>query len=163
LITALYFAVLRYDPKKPEWPGRDRFHLSKGHCCPLLYAVLSEAGFFPREKLWTLRKLGSMLQGHPDRRTPGIEAASGSLGQGLSVALGMSLAARIDLDYRVYCLLGDGNPGRNVWEGDDKALPVRQPVRLLDYNGIRSTGDQRDHEPEPLSPNGRPLCGTRSR
>src|SRR3989338_166624 len=92
LITALFFVVLRYDPKNPSWPDRDRFHMSKGHCAPLWYAVLAESGYFPKEKLMTLRQLGSMLQGHPDRRTPGIEVASGSLGKGLSVALGMSLA-----------------------------------------------------------------------
>ena len=95
LITALFFAVLRNNPKEPDWKDRDRFHMSKGHCCPLWYAVLAELGYFPKEKLLTLRQLGSILQGHPDRRTPGVEVASGSLGQGLSVALGMSLAAKI--------------------------------------------------------------------
>ncbi|MFA5287698.1 MAG: 1-deoxy-D-xylulose-5-phosphate synthase N-terminal domain-containing protein, partial [Candidatus Omnitrophota bacterium] len=109
LITALFFSVLKHDPKNPKWPSRDRFHMSKGHCCPLWYALLAATGYFPEDKLMTLRQLGSMLQGHPDRRTPGIESASGSLGQGLSVALGMSLAARIDkADYRIYVLMGDG-------------------------------------------------------
>jgi len=144
LITALYFAVMRYDPKKPDWPERDRFHLSKGHCCPLLYAVLSEAGFFPQEKLWTLRKLGSMLQGHPDRRTPGIDVASGSLGQGLSIAVGMSLAARIDKrDYRVYCLLGDGEIQEgNVWEAAMAAAHYKcdNICAILDYNGFQIDG-----------------------
>lgn len=118
LITALYFSVLKYDSKNPKMPDRDRFHMSKGHCCPLWYAVLSEAGFFPQENLWTLRQLGSILQGHPDRRTPGVEAPSGSLGQGLSVALGMSLAGKLDKkDYRVYCLMGDGESQEgNIWE-----------------------------------------------
>jgi len=144
LITVLYFAVMSYDPKKPDWPERDRFHLSKGHCCPLLYAVFSEAGFFPQEKLWTLRKLGSMLQGHPDRRTPGIDVASGSLGQGLSIAVGMSLAARIDKrDYRVYCLLGDGEIQEgNVWEAAMAAAHYKcdNLCAILDYNGFQIDG-----------------------
>ena len=109
LVTALFFAVLRHDPKNPAWSQRDRFHMSKCHCCPLWYAALAESGYFSKDKLMTLRQLGSILQGHPDRRTPGVDVASGSLGQGLSVALGMSLAAKIDkADYRVYVLLGDG-------------------------------------------------------
>jgi transketolase len=92
--------------------------MSKGHCCPLWYAVLAQAGYFPPEELFTLRQLGSILQGHPDRKTPGVESASGSLGQGLAVGLGMSLAAKIDrLDYRVYVLLGDGELQEgSVWE-----------------------------------------------
>ena len=102
LVTALYFAVMRHDPRSPTWPERDRFHMSKGHCAPLWYAVLAESGYFPEEKLWTLRKLGSTLQGHPDRRTPGVDVSSGSLGQGLSIGVGMSLAAKIDRrDYQV--------------------------------------------------------------
>ena len=92
LITVLFFSVLRHDPKNPNWPNRDRFHMSKGHCCPLWYALLACSGYFSEEKLMSLREFGSLLQGHPDRRTPGVESASGSLGQGLSVALGMSLA-----------------------------------------------------------------------
>jgi transketolase len=144
LITCLYFAVMRYDPKKPDWPDRDRFHMSKGHCCPLWYAVLSEAGYFPQEKLWTLRKLGSILQGHPDRRTPGVEVASGSLGQGLSVALGMSLAAKIDKkDYRVYVLLGDGEIQEgNIWEAAMAAghYHCDNLCAILDYNGFQIDG-----------------------
>ena len=118
LVTALYANVLRFDPANPRWPQRDRFHMSKGHCCPVWYAVLALHGFFPQEELFTLRQRGSILQGHPDRKTPGVESASGSLGQGLAIALGMSLAARIDkLDYRVYCLLGDGELQEgSVWE-----------------------------------------------
>ena len=92
--------------------------MSKGHCCPLWYAVLAESGYFSKDKLMTLRQLGSILQGHPDKRTPGVEVASGSLGQGLSVALGMSLAAKVDKkDYRVYVLMGDGEIQEgNIWE-----------------------------------------------
>lgn len=148
LITALYSKVLRYDAKNPKWPERDRFHLSKGHCCPLLYAVLSQAGYFPEEKLWTLRQMGSLLQGHPDRRTPGIEVASGSLGQGLSVALGMSLAARIDKqDYRVYVLMGDGEIQEgNVWEAAMASAHYKcdNLCAILDRNGFQIDGKTRD-------------------
>jgi len=96
IVACLYFDLMRHDPKNPQWPERDRFHLSKGHCCPAVYAALALSGYFPQKELMTLRKLGSILQGHPDKNTPGIEVASGSLGQGLSVALGMGLAAKID-------------------------------------------------------------------
>jgi len=144
LITALYFAVLRHNPKDPKWPDRDRFHMSKGHCCPLWYAVLAETGYFPKEKLMTLRQLGSILQGHPDRRTPGVDVPSGSLGQGLSVALGMSLAAKIDKkDYRVYVLMGDGETQEgNIWEA---AMACSHHKRdnicgILDYNGFQIDG-----------------------
>ena len=144
LITCLYFKVMRHNPKDPGWPDRDRFHLSKGHCCPALYAALSEAGYFPLEKLLTLRKLGSMLQGHPDRRTPGIEVASGSLGQGLSVALGMSLAGRADnRNYRVYCLMGDGETQEgNIWEAAMACAHYNcdNLCALLDYNGFQIDG-----------------------
>jgi transketolase len=144
LITVLYFAVMRYDPKNPDWPDRDRFHMSKGHCCPLWYAVLSEAGYFPQDKLWTLRRLGSILQGHPDRRTPGVDVASGSLGQGLSVALGMSLASKIDRkDYRVYVLLGDGEIQEgNVWEAAMAAAHYKcdNLCAILDSNGFQIDG-----------------------
>jgi transketolase len=148
MITALYFAVLRHDPQKPLWPDRDRFHMSKGHCCPLLYAVLAESGYFPKDRLFTLRKLGSNLQGHPDRRTPGVEVASGSLGQGLSVALGMSLAAKLDdKDYRVYCLLGDGEIQEgNVWEAAMAASHYKcdNLCAILDYNGFQIDGKVRE-------------------
>ncbi|MCU0651063.1 MAG: transketolase [Candidatus Omnitrophica bacterium] len=148
LVTALYFAVLRHDPKKPQWADRDRFHMSKGHCCPLWYAALAHAGYFPKEKLLTLRKLGSMLQGHPDRRTPGIDAASGSLGQGLSVALGMALAGKLDKkDYRVYCLLGDGEIQEgNIWEAAMAAAHYScdNICAILDYNGMQIDGKTKD-------------------
>ncbi len=144
LITVLYFAVLRHDPKNPKWPERDRFHMSKGHCCPLWYAVLAEAGYFPKEELLKLRKLGSMLQGHPDRRTPGVDVASGSLGQGLSVALGMSLAGRLDQKaYRVYCLIGDGESQEgNIWEAAMAASHYKcdNLCAMLDYNGYQIDG-----------------------
>lgn len=151
LITCLFFgrfstgeALLRYNPKDPLWPDRDRFHISKGHCCPLWYAVLADSGYFSVETLKTLRKFGSLLQGHPDRRTPGVEVASGSLGQGLSVGMGMSLAAKIDKkDYRVYVLLGDGeNQEGNIWEAAMAASHYRcdNLCAMLDCNGFQIDG-----------------------
>ncbi|TAM38259.1 transketolase [bacterium] len=156
LVTVLYFNVLRFDPKNPQWPDRDRFHMSKGHCCPLWYAVLAETGYFPKEELLTLRQLGSKLQGHPDRGTPGIESASGSLGQGLSVALGMSLAAKVDKkDYRVYVLLGDGESQEgNIWEAAMAAahFSADNLCAILDYNGFQIDGKVKDvMNLEPLS------------
>src|SRR5436305_7562508 len=118
--VALYFGgLLRHDPKNPHWPERDRFILSKGHAAPLLYAVLAEAGYFPVSELATLRKLDSPLEGHPNRRRlPGVEASTGSLGQGLSIGIGCTLAARLDgLDYRTFVLTGDGELDEGpVWE-----------------------------------------------
>jgi len=144
LITALYFNVLRFNPADSQWPERDRFHMSKGHCCPLWYAVLAQTGYFPKEKLFTLRKLGSMLQGHPDRKTPGVESASGSLGQGLSIALGMSLAAKVDKkDYRVYVLLGDGELQEgSVWEAAMACahFSCSNICAILDANGCQIDG-----------------------
>ncbi|MFZ5799985.1 MAG: transketolase [Candidatus Omnitrophota bacterium] len=144
LVTALFFSALRHDPKNPQWPDRDRFHMSKGHCCPLWYAVLAKSGYFPVEKLWTLRTLGSILQGHPDRRTPGVDVASGSLGQGLSVSVGMALAGKLDKrDYRVYCLLGDGEIQEgNVWEAAMSSAHYKcdNLCAILDYNGYQIDG-----------------------
>lgn len=148
LVTALFFSVMNIDPSNPQWPERDRFHMSKGHCCPLWYAVLSLKGYFPEDKLWSLRQMGSILQGHPDRRAPGVEVASGSLGQGLSVAVGMSLAAKIDKnDYRVYCLMGDGEIQEgNIWEGAMAAAHYQcdNLCAILDYNGFQIDGKVRD-------------------
>jgi transketolase len=155
LLTCLYFGrladdkpLLRYDPKNPYWPDRDRFHMSKGHCCPLWYAVLAEAGYFPSKELLRLRKLGCILQGHPDRRTPGVDVASGSLGQGLSVSLGMALAAKMDnKDYRIYCLMGDGEIQEgNVWEAAMATAHYKcdNICAILDYNGFQIDGRTRD-------------------
>src|SRR5437588_7512893 len=111
IAVALYFGgVMRYDPKKPHWPRRDKFILSKGHAAPLLYAVLAEAGYFARDLLPTLRQIGSPLEGHPNmRRLAGVEASTGSLGQGLSIGIGAALAARLEKnDARVYVMTGDG-------------------------------------------------------
>ena len=144
LITCLYFAKLRHKPQDPEWPGRDRFHMSKGHCCPLWYAILAENGYFNTNELWNLRKIGSILQGHPDWRTPGVDIASGSLGQGLSIALGMSLAEKMDNgNYRIYCLLGDGEIQEGqVWEAAMAASHYRcdNLCAILDYNGYQIDG-----------------------
>ncbi|MEW6170467.1 MAG: transketolase [Candidatus Omnitrophota bacterium] len=155
LITTLFFGnsseakpFLRYNPKDPNWASRDRFHLSKGHCCPLLYAILAETGYFSKDELWTLRKLGSILQGHPDRRTPGIEVASGSLGQGLSIAVGMSLALKMDKrNSRVYVLMGDGEIQEgNVWEAAMAASHYKcdNICAILDYNGYQIDGKTKD-------------------
>ncbi len=144
LLTCLYFAKLRHNPKKPDWPDKDRFHLSKGHCCPLWYAVLSQSGYFKEEHLWSLRQLGSILQGHADWRTPGIDVGSGSLGQGLSVAVGMALAGKLDKrNYRVYCLLGDGEIQEGqVWEAAMAAAHYKcdNLCAILDYNGFQIDG-----------------------
>lgn len=144
ILTCLYFSVMRHNPKDPGWPDRDRFHLSKGHCCPVLYAVLAEFGYFPKSELRNLRKIGAMLQGHPDKHTPGVDVASGSLGQGLSVALGMSLAGRIDKkEYRVYSLLGDGEIQEgNVWEAAMAAAHYRADnlCAIIDHNGFQIDG-----------------------
>jgi transketolase len=117
-LTALYFKVMRHDPQDPTWPERDRFILSKGHACPGLYSVLARCGYFPHEELWTFRKINSRIQGHAHTDTPGVEMNSGSLGQGLSFAVGTALAANIDKkDYRMYVMLGDGECDEGqVWE-----------------------------------------------
>ena len=122
IVTALYFHQMNHDSKNPMWEDRDRFVLSKGHCAPLLYAVLAETGYFDRDILWTLRQFGSCLQGHPDmnykKPIPGIEISTGELGQGLSVGAGIALSGRIKKkDFNVYALLGDGEIQEGqVWE-----------------------------------------------
>jgi transketolase len=144
--VALYFGgVLRYDPKHPHWPQRDRFILSKGHAAPLLYAVLAEAGYFPTDLLATLRKLDSPLEGHPNmRRLPGVEASTGSLGQGLSLGIGHALAVRLDkYDSRVYVMLGDGELDQGqVWEAAMAAhkFNLDNLVAVVDQNGYQQTG-----------------------
>jgi transketolase len=147
ILTAIVFGRLRHDPKRPEWADRDRIVLSKGHAVPALYAVMAKAGYFPEERLITLRKLGSPLQGHPDRTAlPGIEAATGSLGQGLSIALGLALGLRMAASpARVYCILGDGEIQEGqVWEAAMAAPKLGQPSRpldnltvIVDYNKIQ--------------------------
>lgn len=131
LMSAFYFKILKQDPKNPNWNERDRFILSKGHGVPAQYAAMALAGYFPEEKLMTLREYGSPLQGHPDRaRLPGIEASTGSLGQGLSIAQGKALGMRLDgIDSMVYCIMGDGEVQEGqVWEA---ALSI--PMHKLDH------------------------------
>jgi transketolase len=146
IAVALYFGgILRYDPKNPQWPQRDRFIVSKGHAAPLLYAVLAEAGYFPSTQLPTLRKLGSPLEGHPNmRRLPGVEASTGSLGQGLSIGVGHALSARLDgYDVRAYVLLGDGEIEEGqVWEAAMAAQKYKLDnlVAIVDQNGYQQTG-----------------------
>ena len=142
ILVALFFYKMRHDPENPEWPERDRFILSKGHCCPALYAVLSMAGYFERKHLWTLRKLGSILQGHPSSTmTPGVTISSGSLGQGLSVSNGIALAGRLDKkDYRVYCMLGDGESQEGqVWEASMTSFHRRLDnlCAIIDHNDLQ--------------------------
>jgi transketolase len=145
ILTVLFFRTLRRRPGDPTWPDRDRFLISKGHGVPILYAALAEAGELPAAELLTLRKLGSRLQGHPDRvQLPWVEAATGSLGQGLSLALGMALASRLDgTRYRVFCLLGDGeSQAGQVWEAAMAAGKYRVDnlVAILDYNKVQLDG-----------------------
>jgi transketolase len=146
LVVALYFGgILRHDPANPKWPDRDRFVLSKGHGVPVLYAALAQRGYFPIEQLPTLRQLGSPLEGHPNmRRLPGIEASTGSLGQGLSIGCGMALAAKIDgKDYRTFVMLGDGECDEGqVWEAAMAAAhhQLHQLIAIVDHNGYQQTG-----------------------
>ncbi len=157
ILSCLYFWEMNIDPSRPKWEERDRFVLSKGHAAPVLYAALAERGYFPAEKLLTLRKLGSPLQGHPDmRKVPGVEASTGSLGQGISWAVGMALAARMDRkDYRVYALLGDGELEEGlVWEAVMAAghKQLDQLVALVDYNGLQIDGPISEVlSPEPIA------------
>lgn len=159
IFTLLYFEVLRHDPANPAWEERDRLVLSNGHICPVLYATLAHAGYFPIEELMTLRKFGSRLQGHPHREAlPGLETSSGPLGSGLSQAVGMALADKIDNPYsarNIYCLLGDGelNEGQ-IWEalllaGKEK---LNNLIAIVDRNGIQIDGYTKDVMPlEPLA------------
>ena len=145
ILTTLYFRVLRHKPSDPQWSGRDRFILSKGHAAPLLYAILAECGYFPAAELLTLRQIDSRLQGHTDRTaTPGVEMSAGALGQGLSFALGVALAGRLNSqDYRVYVLLGDGECDEGqVWEGAMAAahFKVDNLVAIVDNNGQQIDG-----------------------
>lgn len=154
ILVALYFHVLRHDPKDPDWSERDRFILSKGHGAPGLFAVLAEAGYFPSEELLTLRKLGSRLQGHPTPHAPGVEVASGALGQGLSFSNGLALAARLKgASWRVYTLLGDGeNHEGQVWEAALTAAKYRLDhlTAILDFNRMSQSGTI--DEIKPLDP-----------
>jgi len=149
IITALYFKVMQHDPGNPHWPERDRFVLSKGHAAPILYAALAESGYFPLEWLTTLRKTGSCLQGHTDSDlTPGVDASAGSLGQGLSIGIGMSIAAGLDKkSYHTFVLLGDGECDEGqVWEAALSApnLKAGNLTAIVDYNGLQLDGFTKD-------------------
>ncbi|MGI6037435.1 MAG: transketolase [Limnochordia bacterium] len=145
LMVGLYFQVMNHDPQNPQWPGRDRFILSKGHAAPVVYSVLARSGYFPPETLPTLRKLGSILQGHPHmQKVPGLDSSSGSLGQGLSIANGLALAAKMrGQDYRVYCLLGDGELQEGqVWEAVMTAAHhgLDNVCAIVDFNKVQLDG-----------------------
>ncbi len=155
IVAALYFHILRVDPKDPSWPDRDRFVLSKGHGCPVLYAALAERNFFPVDDLLTLRKLGSHLQGHPEYgTTPGIEAPAGAEGHGLSISIGIALAGRLDgRDYRVYTMLGDGeNDVGQTWEAAMAAANFKLDnlTAILDRNQLQQ--ERRTEDIMPLEP-----------
>lgn len=156
IITALYFHEMKHQPKDPFWEDRDRFVLSKGHGVPAVYGAMALTGYFPEEELTTLRQTGSRLQGHPDRvRLPGIEASTGSLGQGLSVAQGIAMAARLlKKTYRVFCVLGDGECQEGqIWEAAMSApkFGLGNLTVILDYNKGQIDGHIKDVMPyEPV-------------
>ena len=152
IFTALYFHVLKHDPKHPEWPGRDRLVLSNGHICPVRYAAMAEAGYFPVSELKTLRRLGSRLQGHPHRiALPGMETTSGPLGSGLSQAAGMALALKMDgVSNRVYCAMSDGeHDAGQTWEAVMFAAKYKlnNLTGILDRNNIQIDGYTEDIMP----------------
>lgn len=145
ILTVLHYYKMRYDARNPKWEDRDRFVLSKGHACPAIYVILADLGYFPQEELWKLRKIDGILQGHPDMlKTPGLEASTGSLGQGLSIANGMALAAKTDKkSYRTYVMLGDGECQEGqVWEAAMAAAHYHLDnlCAILDYNGLQIDG-----------------------
>ena len=158
ILTAIYFGgILNYRSDDPWWQGRDRFIMSKGHAAPLLYAVLAKAGYFDRDLLWDLRQINSPVQGHPIQgMLPGVEATTGSLGQGLSLGLGHILGGRINqLEYRVYVLLGDGEcEAGQIWEAAMAAahFDAHRLTAILDYNKYQETGPiSREMALEPLA------------
>ena len=149
IVLTLYNYEMLHDPKKPDMPRRDRFILSKGHGCPALYATLADCGYFSRQMLWTLRKMGSKLQGHPQKDVSiGLEASTGSLGQGLSIALGLALAAKMDKkDFRTYCLMGDGELQEGqIWEAAMMASfnKLDNLCGIVDCNKIQIDGFVKD-------------------
>lgn len=156
ILVTLFYDVMRHDPARPGWPERDRFILSKGHGAPALYAVLAECGYAPIDKLTTLRKLGSPYQGHPDKRfLPVLEASTGSLGQGLSIAMGMGFAARLNSSpSRTYVVLGDGEIQEGqIWEAAMFGAfhKIDNVVAIVDYNRLQLDGFVKDiMELEPL-------------
>jgi transketolase len=152
IFTALYFHSLKHDPKNPEWEGRDRLILSNGHICPVRYAAMALAGYFPIEELQTLRKINSRLQGHPHRTVlPGLETTSGPLGEGLSQSVGIALAGRMDVkDYYIYCLTSDGEHQEGqTWEAAMMAgkYKLSHLVQIIDRNKIQIDGSTEDVMP----------------
>ena len=146
ILTALYFDEMNIVPNNCKMEDRDRFVLSKGHAAPVLYATLAERGYFDKKELLSLRKVGAMLQGHPDMKgTPGVEISTGSLGQGFSVACGMAMASKLDnAPWRVYALLGDGEVQEGlIWEAAMSAAHYKldNMVAFLDYNGLQFDGE----------------------
>ena len=158
LMALLYYVEMNVDPKNPKDGNRDRFVLSKGHAAPALYATLAEKGFFDKAELENLRKIDSMIQGHPDmKHTPGVDMSTGSLGQGISAACGMALAGRIDKkDYRVFAVLGDGELEEGqVWEAAMFAgfYKLNNLTAFIDFNGLQIDGDIREvMSPLPIAP-----------
>ncbi|PIZ51066.1 transketolase [Candidatus Woesearchaeota archaeon CG_4_10_14_0_2_um_filter_33_13] len=156
IFVALYFNILKHDHKNPNWDKRDRLILSNGHVCPVRYAAMANAGYFPKTELVTLRKLGSRLQGHPSRLDlPGLELSSASLGQGLSVAVGMALAAKLDKkDHYVFCVSSDGEHDEgSTWEAINAAhkYKLNKLINIIDRNNIQISGFTHDIWPmEPL-------------
>lgn len=145
VLTCLYWEHMKHDPENPRWEKRDRVIMSKGHCCPALYAVLAMQGYFPTEELKTLRKINSRIQGHPDmKKTPGVEFNGGSEGQGLSGSVGMALAAKLDGSrHRIFCIIGDGEcQAGQIWEAAMAASHYRLDnlVGILDRNGLQIDG-----------------------
>lgn len=157
IFTVLYFDEMRVDVKNPAWADRDRFVLSKGHCAPALYATLAVKGFFPEKDLYTFRNIDSYLEGHPSMRyVPGVDMSTGSLGQGISAAVGMALAGKIDKkDYRVYSILGDGELEEGqVWEAAMAGAHYKLDnlTAFVDYNGLQIDGNITDvMNPEPVA------------
>jgi len=156
ILTVLYFKEMRVDPKNPKWEDRDRFVLSKGHCSPALYAALAERGFFPKEELVKFRKIDSFLEGHPSMKyVPGVDMSTGSLGQGISTAVGMAIAGKLDKkDYNVFAILGDGEIQEGqVWEAFMSAAHYKLDnlIAFLDHNGLQIDGKISDvMSPEPV-------------
>ncbi len=148
ILSALYFYKLKIDSKKPDWKDRDRFVLSKGHACPAYYAALAMKGFFPKEELKTFRKINSRLQGHPELKTPGVDFAGGSLGQGICFANGIAIAGKLDKkNYNVYVMIGDGESQEGaVWEAAMAAAhhKLDSLVVILDKNQVQETGKTKD-------------------
>jgi len=152
IFSAMYFHILKHDPKKPDWPERDRLILSNGHICPVMYAAMAHAGYFPKEELKTLRKLGTRLQGHPHRTAlPGLETTSGPLGSGLSQAVGMAIGLKMDKKpNQVYCLMSDGEHQEGqVWEAAMLAgkLKLDNLTAIIDRNNIQIDGMTEDVMP----------------